>query len=81
MLDKIELFVTTLPFWIQFAAQLLAGLTVVATVIVRVTPKPGDDEAVGKFTEGFLKVLHWLPTIGINPQTKKLEEALKDLKK
>lgn len=79
MLEKIQLIVEGAPFWINFAAQLLMGLTIVATVLVRVIKGDKDDIAVGKFTKVLLQVLHWLPTIGINPQTKKLEEALKEI--
>lgn len=80
MLEKAQAIVLEAPFWIQFAAQFLMALTLAATVLTRVIKGDKDDIAVGKFTQALLKVLHWLPTIGINPQTKKLEEALKEVK-
>jgi len=79
-MEKIELIVTQVPFWFQAIAQLMMIITLGATVVVRLTPKQSDDEKVGKFTAWLLKILHWLPTLGVNPQTKKLEEALEDLK-
>lgn len=61
--------------------ELLGALAVAATIIVRVTPSETDDEKVSKAVAMLLKVISWMPTIGINPRTKKLEEALKELKK
>jgi Trk-type K+ transport system membrane component len=67
--------------WVPFVAQLFMGLSILATVVVRVIPGEKDDAAVGKVVGFILKALAWLPTIGVNPQTKKLEDALKELKK
>ena len=75
-----EQFLAKLPDLIQVASLALTTLTLVATVVVRVTPSKADDQAVGKFTSMLMGVLHWLPTIGVNPQTKKLEEAIYELK-
>lgn len=65
---------------IQMISLSLTVLTLVATLVVRLTPSKADDQAVGKFTSTLLKVLKWLPTLGVNPQTKKLEEALYELR-
>jgi len=75
-----EKLLENLPELIQGASLCLTVLTLVATVLVRLTPSKVDDQAIGKFTKILMGVLHWLPTIGVNPQTKKLEEALYELK-
>lgn len=55
-------------------------LTTVATFIVRLTPSKADDEYVSKAADFFFKVMAILPTFGKNPNTKKLEEAYRELK-
>jgi Na+-transporting NADH:ubiquinone oxidoreductase subunit NqrC len=60
----------------QGLCMAIGAITLLATVIVRLTPTKVDDQAMGKVSKVVLKVLHWLPTIGVNPQTKKLEEAI-----
>jgi hypothetical protein len=57
--------------------EVLTGVVLVATVVARFTKTPKDDEVVSKLREFLLKALRYAPTIGVNPQTKKLEEALK----
>lgn len=69
-----------IPDLIQMISLVLTVLTLTATVLVRLTPTKTDDIAVGKFSKFLLKVLHWLPTLGINPQTKKLEEQIFELR-
>lgn len=68
------------PDIIQLISLCGMVISVVATVIVRITPSKVDDEVVSSITSKFLKVLHWLPTIGVNPQTAKLEAAYEELK-
>lgn len=65
--------------WIELVAQGLLAITIVATIITKVTKSTKDDVIVGSAKDKFLKYLSYLPTFGINPRTKKLEEALKDL--
>jgi len=64
----------------QGLCMAIGAITLLATVIVRLTPTKTDDQAMGKVSKVVLKVLHWLPTIGVNPQTKKLEEAIFELR-
>lgn len=71
---------TKIPDIIQVVALLGMVLSLLATVAVRLTPSTTDDEKVSAVVAKFLKVLHWLPTIGVNPQTKKLQEAYEELK-
>ena len=56
--------------------QLLGGLTLVATLVVQLTPSLKDDELVGEIKKWLLKAMHWMPTLGVNPKTKELEDAL-----
>lgn len=55
-------------------------ISILATIIVRITPSKTDDDTVSEWVKKMMKVLQWLPTIGVNPQTKKLEEAYQELK-
>lgn len=68
------------PELIQAISIIGMVISIMATVIVRLTPDKADDEKLGIFMQKFLKVLAWLPTIGVNPQTKKLQEAYEELK-
>jgi hypothetical protein len=68
------------PAWIQTASLVLTALTLLATVLVRLTPSKVDDVAMGKVSRWVLKVLQILPTLGVNPQTKKMEEAIYELR-
>lgn len=70
-----ELINQYLPVVVDVLAA-LGGLTLAATLVVRITPSKSDDEVVGKIAGYWLKVIRWFPTIGVNPNTKKLEEAL-----
>jgi len=68
-----------LPGYFMLFCQSLGALALIATVVVRITPSEKDDIAVGKFTSIVFKFLSWLPTIGVNPRTQKLEKAQKEL--
>lgn len=69
-----------IPDFIQLFALLGMVLTILATIIVRLTPSKVDDEKVDAFALKIMKALSWLPTIGINPRTQALEQAYKELK-
>jgi hypothetical protein len=71
---------TKIPDTLQLISLIMSVLTLAATVIVRLTPTKTDDQAVGKFSKYLVKVLQWLPTLGVNPQTKKLEETIMELR-
>lgn len=60
--------------------ELLGSLVVVATIIVRITPSKSDDENVSKIASFYFKYLNYLPTLGVNPRTKKMEELINELK-
>lgn len=74
-----EAILEKVPDYVQMAALVLAALVIFATVVVRITPSKTDDEAVGKIGQVIMRAIAWLPTIGINPRTQKLEEAYKEL--
>lgn len=61
--------------------QALGALVVFATSIVFITKSKSDDAIANNWAGKFFKAMAWLPTIGINPRTKKLEEAYNELKR
>lgn len=67
--------------YLPIVLQGLGALVILATVVVRFTPSKVDDENINKIAKAFLKMLRFLPTIGINPQTKKLEDQIEELQK
>jgi hypothetical protein len=67
--------------YLELFAQIIGGVCIAASVVVRITPSKKDDEIVNKTVAFFYKLLHFLPTIGVNPQTKKIKEHLDALKK
>jgi len=68
-----------LPFWIQVIADLLMGLMIVATALVRIIPGDKDDQAVNKVKNWIHWALERSPTLGLNPKTKKLKDALTEV--
>lgn len=66
--------------YVDALAQIMFGLMIVATAAARLIPGNKDDEKVHKAIASAQKVLGYLPTFGINPRTKKLEEALASMK-
>lgn len=66
---------------LEFLAQILGGIVIVATVVAKLTPTPKDDSIVDKVAKIVLKVVKYLPTLGVNPNTKSLEKAYDELKK
>lgn len=60
--------------------QALGGLVVAATAIVRISPKSKNIENVDGIADRIFKFINYLPTLGINPRTKKLEEAVKEMR-
>lgn len=74
-----EDFLKQIPDVVQMTAICFAVLVLFATVVARIIPGEADDEAVGKVARGVMRILAWLPTIGVNPRTQKLEEAYNEL--
>lgn len=61
-------------------SMVLTFLTLSATLLVRLPVLKKYSGNVSGFGKNLVKFLHWLPTIGINPQTKKLEETIMELR-
>lgn len=74
-------FLKDLPAWMNLIAEFLVALSIVATLVVDLIPGDKDDKAVGKVVAMIRKVLEWFPKMGLNPRTKAMEKALKELKK
>ena len=68
-----------LPEYFTVAAEVIGVIAIVATVVVRLTPNKEDDEKVGKIVKLIFRLVSYLPTLGINPKTKNLEKAVKEL--
>jgi len=49
----------------------------VATAIVRLTPTKSDDQKLDKVLVKVHSFFKYLPTFGVNPKTKELEELMK----
>ena len=61
--------------YLPIVLQGIGALVIAATCVVKLTPSSKDDAVVADIGSKFLKFLSYLPTIGINPRTKKIEEA------
>jgi ATP adenylyltransferase/5',5'''-P-1,P-4-tetraphosphate phosphorylase II len=68
-----------IPDFIEAFALIGMCVSILATVVVRLTPSKVDDEKVGAMVVKFQKALSYLPTIGINPRTQLLEQQLKEI--
>lgn len=62
------------------ALQVLGGVVILATIIARLTPTSKDDELVEEAGSILNKVIAFMPTLGMNPNTQKLQDALADAK-
>lgn len=80
-METIDAIKTVLPHWAELILELLGALVVLATVIARMMPKSKIGGHVGKIADFLFAVIAWLPTIGVNPKTKQLEETVKEMKK
>jgi len=69
-----------LKIYVELFLQGMGVLVIFATVMVRLTKTKKDDHYVSKAWSLFEKICAYLPTIGLNPKTKALIDANKDLK-
>lgn len=58
-------------------SHVVFGLVLAATAIVRLTPSKADDEKLNSILLKLHLVFRYLPTLGVNPKTKELEELIK----
>ena len=68
-----------IPDYVEAFALLGMLVSIMATVVVQLTPTKADDEKVAKIAAKVQKIISYFPTIGINPRTKLLEQQLKEL--
>lgn len=61
----------------EVVPQIFMSLVILASAIVRILPKKTNSEKVRKVTDAIHKVVSYLPTLGINPKTKHLEDFYK----
>ena len=66
---------------VPYVLQALGALVVAATAVVRITPDNKDDIVADSVGNKFFKFVSYLPSLGINPRTQKVEEAYKELRK
>jgi len=62
--------------YLEKAANVTMLVVVIASFIARLTPTPKDDKLVSKISSFIIKIVKFLPTVGVNPHTKSLENAL-----
>lgn len=65
---------------IEDVLSIIGSLTVLATLLVRLPIFKRFEDEVGAVAAYFIKAVRWLPTIGVNPRTKLLEQQLEELK-
>lgn len=59
-------------------SNIVFGVVIVATVIVRLTPTKSDDRKLNAFLKRFHSVLAFFPTVGVNPQTRELKKKAEE---
>lgn len=72
---------SSLPGWVQQIPGYFTGLVLIASVVVRFTDGKEDDKLAGKASSVLLGLLSRFPTIGLNPNTKRMKAALEALEK
>lgn len=65
----------------EMVSQVLMCLTIVASALVRLPRFKEHKSRVGSWGSFLMKALNYMPTLGINPRTKKLQEAYAELEK
>jgi len=68
-----------IPFLMQ-ASYILMVVVVLGTIVAKITPTPKDNKFISRMAKVVLTVVKYLPTFGVNPNTKKLEAAYDKLK-
>lgn len=70
----------SIPNYLEHILAALGSLVLFGTVIAKLTPSKKDDEFLDKASGLLFKLISFLPTLGMNPNTKKMMEALKEAK-
>ena len=66
MTESIQSILTNFPLYLNTIIEIIGALTLLATLVTKLTPSPNDDVAVAGFKLKFHKLLAWLPTLGYN---------------
>ena len=69
-----------MDFLINNFATIFTALSFIATFVVRLTETESDDKVVKQVLDFIRKVAEFMPTLGKNPRTQRLEQELKKLK-
>lgn len=64
---------------VEILSQVMFGLMIVASALVRTPWLKKNAGALDGVISKVLRLMTWLPTLGIDPRTKALETALKDI--
>lgn len=80
IIEFIMLITVKIPVILDMLSQGLMIVCIVATALAMFTPSDVDDAKVESMATKVQKFLSWMPTFGVNPRTKKLEEALNALR-
>lgn len=59
---------------LDMLSHVVFGLVILATVVVRLTPTKSDDEKLDKIVKKIHSFFALLPTIGLNPKTKQMQD-------
>ena len=59
-------------------AEMIGYIAMVATIVVRMPFLKMDTSGVDGIVSWILKALAWLPTLGVNPRTKDLEDKVNE---
>ena len=70
----------SLKVYVEVVSQIVLGLVIAATALARVLNGGQYADEMEGVKGKVLKAIQFLPTIGVNPRTKHLEEQLKEMK-
>lgn len=70
-----------IPDILQLVSILVTLIVLIASIGVRFTKTKADDLFVENAATKVFKAIAWLPTIGVNPRTKALEDFYNEQKK
>jgi hypothetical protein len=76
MEDTLTNIVLSVPAWLNVASLVLTGVVFLGTAVAHLTKTPKDNRFFEKLRVFAVKLVKFLPTLGVNPQTKQLLDAL-----
>lgn len=66
MQEAFAAFLKDFPMYLNTFIEVVGAITIVASVVVKLTPTPDDDAVLEGFKMKWYKFLAWLPTVGYN---------------